>query len=151
MGNRQVVERFARAMEGDDFDTQDALIHDDYVLDLPQSGERIRGRANRRAMIEHYPGRAEEGIRPSVDRVIGTDDRFVTSPFPTWNVIHLAGSGDEIQATGTIRYPDGKLWHFVALMTLREGKIWRETDYFGEPFEAPEWRSQYVERVEPSP
>jgi ketosteroid isomerase-like protein len=149
MGNRAVVQRFLRAVSEDDFDTQDSLLHDDYVLDYPQSGERIRGRANRRALIEGFPGRVETGMRPSVSRIIGMDDQFVTAPFPAWNIIHLAGSGDDHQATGTIRYPDGKTWHFVALMTLREGKIWRETDYFAEPFEAPAWRSQYVERIEP--
>src|SRR4026209_1088369 len=100
MGNRQVVEHFKRAMEADDFDTQHALIHEDYVLDLPQSGERIRGRANRRAMIEQYPGRAETDMKPSVGRIIGRDDQFVTSPFPAWNIIHLAGSGDDFQTTG---------------------------------------------------
>ena len=31
-----------RAMSEDDCDTQDALLHDVYVLDYPQSGERIR-------------------------------------------------------------------------------------------------------------
>jgi hypothetical protein len=149
MGNREVVERFGQAMADDDFDTMDALIHDDYVLDYPQSGERIRGRANRRAIVEQYPGRVETGMKPSVGRIIGRDDQFVTSPFPAWNIIHLAGSGDAFQTTGSIRYPDGKLWHFVALMTLREGKIWREVDYFGEPFDPPAWRSQYVERIEP--
>ena len=52
------------------------------------------------------------------------------------------------QATGTVRYPDGKEWHFVALLTLRDGKIWREVDYFAEPFEPPEWRTRYVEPIE---
>jgi ketosteroid isomerase-like protein len=148
MGNRQAVERFSRAMSEDDFDTQDALVHDDYILDYPQSGERIRGRANRRALIEQYPGRVETGMKPSFDRIVGMDDQFVTSPFPAWNVIHLAGSGDEYQVIGAVRYPDGKTWHFVALLTLREGKIWRETDYFAEPFEPPAWRSQWAERIE---
>ena len=149
MGNRRVVERFTRAVSDNDFDTQDALIHDDYIGDYPQSGERIRGRANRRAIIEGYPGRLETGMRPSIDRVIGMDDQFVTSPPPAWNIVHLAGSGDDYEATGTIRYPDGKTWHFVSLLTLRASKIWREVTYFGEPFEAPAWRSQYVERIEP--
>lgn len=149
MGNRQVVERFARAVSEDDFDTQDALIDEDYLLDYPQSGERFRGRANRRAMFEAYPGRVESGIRPSVNRIIGTDDQFVRQPFPAWNLIHLSGSGDDFQVTGTIHYPDGKTWHFVALLTLRAGKIWREINYFAEPFEAPAWRSQYAERSEP--
>jgi hypothetical protein len=29
---------------------------------------------------------------------------------------------------------------------LRDGKIWRDTRYYAEPFEAPEWRAQWVER-----
>jgi ketosteroid isomerase-like protein len=48
VGNRRVVERYAAAMAEDDFDAQDALIHDDFELRYPQSGERIRGRENRR-------------------------------------------------------------------------------------------------------
>jgi len=68
MGNRHAVERFSRAMSEDDFDTQDALVHDDYILDYPQSGERIRGRANLRALIEQYPAESRDGneavVRP---------------------------------------------------------------------------------------
>jgi hypothetical protein len=149
VGNRQVVERFMRAVADDDFDTQDALIHDDYIQDYPQSGERIRGRANHRAVIENYPGRVETGMKPSIDRIVGMDDKFIMSPFPAWNMIHLVGSGDDYHATGTVRYPDGKTWHVVILVTLREGKVWREVDYFAEPFEAPGWRTQYVEGIEP--
>jgi hypothetical protein len=33
----------------------------------------------------------------------------------------------------------------VALLTVRDGKIWREIGYFAAPFEAPEWRRVYVE------
>jgi quercetin dioxygenase-like cupin family protein len=29
------------------------------------------------------------------------------------------------------------------------GKIWRDTRYFAEPFETPEWRAQWVERMDP--
>ena len=148
MSNRGVAEAFARANAEDDLDALDALIHDDYVLDFPQSGERIRGRANRRAMLENYPSRNAAEMRPSIDRVIGMDDRFITAPFPSWNMIHLSGSGDDFQVTGTIKYPDDSVWHFVTLLTLRGGKIWREVTYFGESFDAPAWRSQLVERIE---
>jgi len=146
VGNLQVVERFAKALSEEDFDTQDALIHDDYVLTYPQSGERIRGRANRRATIEGYPSRAEAGMPTSVGRIIGTNDDFVPRVVgPGWGVVHLAGSGDEFQMAGIVRYPDGQTWHFVFLLTLRGGKIWRQTDYFGPTFDPPAWRSQYVE------
>lgn len=148
MSNRTVVEAYAKAFSEDDLDTQDALVHDDYVLDYPQSGERFRGKANRRAIIENYPNRVEGDIRPSVDRIIGEDDQFISQTIPSWNMIHVSGSGDDFQCTGVIKYPDGSTWHYVTLMTLRSGKIWRETTYFAEPFEAPAWRSQWAGRIE---
>lgn len=37
MGNRQIVERYARALAENDLDAQDALVHDDYVACYPQS------------------------------------------------------------------------------------------------------------------
>ena len=49
---------------------------------------------------------------------------------------------------GKVRYPDWQTWQFVALLTLRNGRIWRETDYSAAPFDAPAWRSEYVERDE---
>jgi ketosteroid isomerase-like protein len=138
-----VVERYAAAISMDDFDAQDAVLHDDYVLVYPQSRERIRGRANRRAIVEHYPGKPAP---PSIGRIIGMDDQFVGgASWPTWSLVHLVGSGDDFQATGTVRYPDGVVWHFVSFMTLRAGKIWRETDYFAPPFDPPAWRSPYVQ------
>ena len=146
MGNRQVVELYAKANEADDFDAQDACLHDDYELVYPQSGERIRGAANRRAIVERYPGKEPSVTRPTIERVIGTDDQFVRgTSWPGYTIMHLAGSGDEFQATGTIRYPDGEEWQWISLMTLRGGKIWRETQYFAPRFDPPSWRSQYVE------
>jgi ketosteroid isomerase-like protein len=125
MSNRQVVERFLDAMAADDLDAQDALIHDDYVVRNPQSGEAFRGKANRRAILENYPG--SEGAGPS------------------WMLSHLVGSGDDFTATGTVTYPDGGRWHFVTLLTVRDGLIWRQIDYFAEPFEAPAWRRPYLD------
>ena len=56
MTNREVTERYGRAIVERDLDTMDQLRHADYVSEYPQSGERIRGTANARAMHEHYPG-----------------------------------------------------------------------------------------------
>ncbi len=33
-------------------------------------------------------------------------------------------------------------------LELRDGKMWRDRWYFPGPFEAPEWRAQWVERME---
>ena len=146
MGNRQVVERYARAMAENDLDEQMSTMHDDYVGTYPQSGEVIKGPANIRAIVESYPMSSGVGLAPTLEKISGTDDRWVTTPsFPAWTVVHLAGSGDEFTMTGKVTYPNGETWHAVALITVRDGKIWRETDYFAAPFEAPEWRSAYVE------
>jgi len=147
MGNRQVVEHFAEALAKDDLDAQDALIHDDYVCRWPQSGEVVRGRANRRAIMENYPD-AAGGLGVATARIVGSDDKFINGPM--WNMIHVQGSGDAVTAAGTITYPNGETWHYVSLLTLREGKIWRQTDYYAEPFEAPAWRALYVD-LEPGP
>jgi hypothetical protein len=142
MGNRAVVEQFVKALAANDFDTQDALLHDDYVGRYPQSGEVIRGRENRRAIMENYPG-TDGGIRPSPDRIIGMDDKFVTGP--SWNMIHLSGSGDDLSLLGRITYPNGETWHTALFLTMREGKIWRDVAYFAAPFDPPAWRAPFVE------
>ena len=141
MSNRRVVEQYARALSDNDADALEALRGEDYLCRYPQSGEVIRGRANARAIGEQYPG--ERSLSASLDRIVGTDDEFL--PGPSWNLIHLSGSGDEFTVTGTITYPNGETWHAVALLTLRGGKIWREVDYFAEPFERPEWRAPFTE------
>ena len=109
MGNRQLVERYAKANEADDFDTQDACLHDEYMLVYPQSGERIRGAANRRAIVEHYPGKQVSVTRPAIDRVIGTDDQFVNATsWPGYSVIHLAGSGMNSKRSGRSATPTAR-------------------------------------------
>ena len=54
--NRATVEQFIQAMMTNDVEAQDRLLSDDFVEEYPQSGERIRGKDNRRAIIENYPG-----------------------------------------------------------------------------------------------
>ena len=47
-----------------------------------------------------------------------------------------------------IDYDDGRVFDVVVISELKDGKMWRDRWYFAEPFEAPEWRSQWVERME---
>lgn len=141
--NRQIVDRYVRAMTEVDLDAVDELLHDDVIVEFPQSGERIRGRANRRATMEKYPG---GGIRPVLGRVIGGEDQWIATP--AYTVVRVSGQGDEFVIVGKIRYPNGEIWHNVELAMLSDGRIARLTSYFGAPFEAPEWRAPYVERIE---
>src|SRR3990170_777363 len=66
--SKRVVEWFWAAMHANDFRAAGELLRDEYVLEWPQSGERIRGRANFVAVNEHYP--AAGRWRVTVHRLI---------------------------------------------------------------------------------
>ena len=42
----------------------------------------------------------------------------------------------------------GQEVHYVSIVELKDGKMWRDTRYYAEPFEASEWRTRWVERME---
>ena len=128
--NRKTVEQFIEAMAANDFEAQDRLLTDDFVEEYPQSGERIVGKDNRRAIIQNYPGG-----EPS--------EASTSGPSPKPPVI--TGAGDNFTATGKVKYPNGETWDIISLIEFRDGKIAKMTDYFAAPFEAPAWRAPYVE------
>ena len=146
MSGRTVAERYAEALAKNDSALTRQLIHPDYVGRYPQSGEVIRGIDNRVAIGENYPAGQGDTLGASLRELRGTDDQFIAPPMPSWQLIHLSGSNDEFTLLGTVHYPNGEAWDIVALITVRDGKVWRETDYFAPPFEAPEWRAPFVER-----
>jgi SnoaL-like domain len=94
--------------------------HEDYVMEMPQSGERIRGREKMREFQEAYPNPPTMQLR----RVIVREQ--------LWVVEIVSDYG-------------GRTYHPVLIIELRDGKIFRDTRYYAEPFEAPEWRAQWVE------
>lgn len=108
----------------DDIVRASEIYADDAVLEFPQGGERIRGKANIIAMRSAYPARLDFQMH----RMIGRDDLWVNEY--------------------TIRY-DEKPVNVVGIMEFRDGKVVRERIYFGEPWEPPAWRAQWVERMEP--
>ena len=103
---------------------------DDMVQEWPQSGERIRGKENVLAIAEQYGG--STGTTPRMEL------RRITRPGTTWVV------------EGTIDYGDGTPVSAVSVIeTDGHGTVTRTTDYFANPFEAPEWRRRWVEQMEP--
>ena len=56
--------------------------------------------------------------------------------------------GSLLTVEATIDYGDGTPVSFVGIYELKAGKVTKGTEYFANPFEAPEWRKQYVERME---
>lgn len=138
---RDLVERYMKAFPMD-FDALGALRHPDYVEDWPQSGERIRGHENYVRVHEAYPGGLPEA---ETRRIVGSEDQWVTSP--SFTVVRISGAGDAYTVEGTLRYPTGTSTHIVAILRLRDGKVAEATHYFADPFQAPDWRTEWVERI----
>jgi hypothetical protein len=118
---RTAVETQVRAFLLGEPHGKDDLLAEDFVEEYPQSGERIRGRANVLAML---------AVNPAPPRVTGG--------------ARLVWCGDQILlAEARASYPDGPWW-VVILYELSGGRLSHETAYFGAPFPAPEWRRPYV-------
>lgn len=122
--SKQIVERFWATMQSNDFKAVGGLLHDDYTLEWPQSGERIRGRANFVAVNENYPahGRWEFAIH----RIIAEGNEVVSDVDVTDGIV------------------SGRVLTFS---TIRDGKILHQTEFWPDPFEPAEWRTQWIERT----
>lgn len=123
--NRRIVERFWRVMHDNDWQAAGRLLHDDFTLDWPQSGERIRGRDNFAAVNAHYP--AAGRWRFAVQRLVA-DER---------------GAASEVAVTDGARADRA-----VTFFELRDGLIRQMTEYWPEPFDAAGWRARWAERIE---
>jgi hypothetical protein len=144
--NEEVVNAYFRAMIDNDEPTMGALRDPKWTCDYPQSGERIRGHANERAIADNYPGGLPD-IAPQ--SILGSEDRWVVSPSFTYE--RIVGSGDTWFAYGQVRYPNGSTWYVATIVHLRDGLIHREITFWAEPFESPAWRAQWVEPIAPPP
>jgi len=142
--NAEIVRRYLAAQVDHDYETQGALRHRDWTAVWPQSGELVRGDANMRAILEHYPGGAPE-LAPE-GKLVGSEDRWAVSPLG--GAYQVAGEGENWSGVWEITYPDGKTWRAIILVELRDGKVYRETEYWAEPFAAPAWRTQWIERAD---
>ena len=118
---REVLDAHWMASAAGDADAEHEIYAEDAVCDYPQSGERILGRANLQALRSHHPG------KPS-----------------GFNVRRIVGNGDLWITEYTITY-QGQSAYTISIMEFRDGKVVHETQYFADPFEAPGWRSQWVE------
>jgi hypothetical protein len=118
---RELLNAHWAASASGDFEAEHDIYDDDSICDYPQSGERIVGRRNLQALRSHHPG------KPS-----------------GFNIRRMVGEGELWVTEYTITY-QGRPAFTVSIMEFRDGRVVHETQYFAEPFEAPGWRSQWVE------
>ena len=104
---------------GSDPELAHEMYHEAAVLEFPQSGERFVGVENFREWRSTYPAATSFEIR----EVRGRDDLWV---------VELS-----------VRYDEGP-WNFgVSILEFRGEKIARESIYFAEGWEPPEWRAKW--------
>jgi ketosteroid isomerase-like protein len=120
---RAALDQHWTASDANDLETEHLIYHEDAVLEYPQSGERTRGRRNIQNQRSIQPSKKRFSIR----RIIGRGDLWVTEFVLTY---------------------DGKPSYTVSVMEFRGDKVARETQYFADPFVAPAWRAQLVERMD---
>jgi hypothetical protein len=123
MDERKVARTLTELMTNPGAESGYGLRHEDFVMEMPQSGERIRGREKMREFQGAYPAPPAMWLR----RVLVRDGLWVAEVVSDYG---------------------GQISYALFIAELRDGKMWRETRYYAEPFEAPGWRAQWVERME---
>jgi hypothetical protein len=146
MSDPQVQELFQRAIASNDAETmaeglklllglegaqglsaerEYLLRRPDFVMEMPQSGERIRGRDAMRELQRRFPGGGPSVV---LRRVVGGAR--------VWVLESYADYGDDP-------------WRVVVIFEFDdEGLIAKETRYYTRAFEAPQWRADLVESME---
>ena len=120
-----LIEKFWALMKTNDFRSVGSTLADDFVLDWPQSNERIRGRDNFATMNEEYPANGRWDF--SINRIVGND----------------------IKAVSDVSVSDGvQQSRVISFFTMRDGKISRTVEFWPEPFPAPDNRRQLVEKID---
>ena len=113
---REALDAHWRASAAGDLNAEHDIYADGVVCEYPQSGERIVGRNNLQALRGHHPDKPS-GF--AVRRIHGSGNLWVTEYAIDYNT-----------QTALV----------VSMMEFADGKVVRETQYFSEPFDAPQWR-----------
>ena len=123
----ELIQRYEAASAADDFETMRSMRHADWTMEWPQSGERIVGHDNYVGMRTHRP----EGS-------------------PRVEPLRFGGSGNVWWSEAVIHYADGSRWLAALIYEFSGDQIRGERAYFGQPFQGPAWRAQWVERGKPA-
>ena len=119
---RAALQRHWVASDGNDFVAEHVIYADHAILEYPQSGERIGGRRNIQSSRAAQPNRKRFKVR----RIVGAGGLWVTEYVLSY---------------------DGRPSYTVSIMEFVDGKVARETQYFGDPFEPGPSRAQWVEPI----
>ena len=119
---REALNHHWIASNANDFEGEHEIYQEDAVLEYPQSGERLCGRKNIQLSRTAQPNRKRFQVR----RITSAGSLWVTEYVLTY---------------------DGRPSYTVSIMEFLNGKVARETQYFGDPFEPGASRAEWVERM----
>jgi ketosteroid isomerase-like protein len=141
--NRAVLERLGQIIRSGDLDALAEVTHPDFVQEIPQSGERVVGVANFRSILQNLPGGGSTITIADDPYIAGEEAHYVMTP--TFNVVKVEGSGDELTSYVKARYPDGSDWYIISFTSFKDGKIIKRVDFYAPFFEPPPWRAEWTE------
>lgn len=111
-------------MQSNNFPSAGEFLHDGFMLEWPQSGERIRGRANFVAVNENYPAHGRWEF--TVQRILAEGNEVVSDVEVTDGVVKA---------------------RVITFSTVQDGKIIYQLEFWPDAFEPPVWRMPWVERI----
>lgn len=119
--NVDLVKSFWQLFSEQKWDQAQALLHSEFVADWPQSRERMHGAQNFIDVNRYYPGNHKIQI------------------------VHAYGIGGMVVTTVWIEADTGQKTFANSYFQIKDEKIFRAEEYWAAPYEAPEWRSNWVE------
>jgi limonene-1,2-epoxide hydrolase len=121
----EVVKEFYRRMNTNDFYSAGELLSDSYILEWPQSKERIRGRENFVAVNEEYPAYGRWQFK--VNRIVG----------------------NETEAVSDVSITDGtQVARAITFTAVQDDKIVKQIEFWPDNYDAPGNRKHLVEVME---
>ena len=117
---RAAIEEHWRASERGETKAEHAIYAEDAILDYPQSGERFRSRPTISAQRGGHPATRHF----TVERITGSGNLWVSECIITYDNVPT---------------------YSVSIMEFAHEKVVHETQYFGDPFHAPAWRTALAE------
>ncbi len=121
---RRIIEQFWAIMQTNDWQAVGTLLHDEYVLEWPQSSEVVRGRENFVAVNANYPAAGRWSF--SINQIVVQGDIAVT----------------DVDVTDT-----AIVGRAITFSRMRDGRIAQQTEFWPDPFAPAPWRAQWVEHT----
>ena len=145
--NHAVLRRMMEVITNGRYDLLEEVMDPEFVQEIPQSGERVVGIDNFRKVLENLPG-AGGGTRLTIAQdphIAGDEEHYVVTP--TFTVVRIEGTGDELTSYVRAKYPDGSDWYIVTFSSYRDGRILKRVDFYAPFFDPPAWRAAWVEHI----